>query len=182
MQTAREPHLFTVEEYMQLRVPGRTELLGGLIYDVSPKYPPHTLATRRINKALTNGLSDDYAVSVQDPIAVKGWSGKYAPEVDIAVIAERTYSTTPTEADSFAFVEISDSTYREDRDVYIPLYVAAGVPTWQVNIPASQVEFYEKGSAPSDPPTRIFIEGDVFDILGVPIRVTDLFADRRESP
>jgi hypothetical protein len=31
MQTAREPHLFTVAEYMQLTIPGRTELLGGLV-------------------------------------------------------------------------------------------------------------------------------------------------------
>jgi hypothetical protein len=145
MQTAREPHLFTVEEYMQLNIPGRTELLGGLVYDVSPKYPPLTLATRRINKALTTGLSGDYAVSVQDPIAVKGQTGKYAPEIDIAVIAEKVYTTTRTDADSFAFVEVSDRTYKEDREVYVPLYVATGVPTWQVNIPDRQVEFYEKG-------------------------------------
>jgi hypothetical protein len=181
MQLARQPHLFTVAEYMHLDIPGRTELLGGLVYDVSPKYPPHTRAVRHLTKVLNRGLSDEYAVSPQDPIAVQGWKGRYAPEIDVAVIAEKTYTATPTDADSFAFVEVSDSTYKADREEYIPLYVAAGVPTWHVNIPARQVEFYAKGSAPHDPPTRIFREGDVFDILGVPVRVADLFAPKERS-
>jgi hypothetical protein len=102
----------------------------------------------------------------------------YSPEIDIAVIAEKVYTTTPTAADAFAFIEVSDSTYREDRDVYVPLYVAAGVPTWQVNIPQRQVDYYEPGSNPNGPPNRVFHEDETFEILGVPIRVGDLFLPR----
>jgi hypothetical protein len=89
VQTAREPHLFTVAEYMQLNVPGRTELLGGLVYDVSPKCPPHARAVRHLTKVLNRGLGDEYAVSSQDPIAVQGGTGKFAPEIDVAVIVEK---------------------------------------------------------------------------------------------
>jgi hypothetical protein len=32
--------------------------------------------------------------------------------------------------------------------------------------------------APKDPPTGIFAEGESFEILGVPIRVADLFAPK----
>ncbi len=77
-----------------------------------------------------------------------------------------------------AFVEVSDSTYKEDRDVYVPLYVAAGAPTWHVNIAGRQVEFYEKGAVPKGPPTRVFNENETCEILGVPIRVADLFASK----
>jgi hypothetical protein len=160
---------------MKLDIPGRTELLGGLVYDVSPKFPPHTHAVRHLVNTLCRGLRDEYEVSSQDPIAVRGWTGKYAPEIDVAVIGRRIYTTTPTEADCFAFVEASDATDKQDRNVYIPLYVAAGVPTWHVNILERRVEFSAKGSAPNDPPTRIFFEGEEFDIIGVSIRVSDLF-------
>lgn len=174
MQVAREPHLFTVADYMKLDIPGHTELLGGVIYDVSPQKPPHVLAVSRITRALNRGLGDEYRVNPQAPIAVQGWTGKYGPEVDVAVVAEKPYDTTPTDSDSFAFVEVSDTTYDEDRKYYIPLYVAAGVPTWHINIRERRVEFYPKGADPKTP-TRMFTQHETFEILGVCISVADLF-------
>jgi hypothetical protein len=174
-ESASTPHLFTVAEYMALNIPWRTELIEGLIYDVAPKNEPHVFAVNRLARAIIRGLADEYFVRVQDPIAVSGWTGKNDPEIDIAIVANRYYPKRATNAESFAFLEVSDTTYANDRDVKIPLYVGAGVPTWHVNIPKRQVEFYPKGALPKRPPSRIFAEGETFDVLGVPIPVADLF-------
>jgi hypothetical protein len=116
VEDAERLHLFTVDEYMASDIPGRTELLGGLIYHVSAKYPPHTRAVRHLTKVLARGLDPDrFEVSVQDPIAVGGWTGRDALEVDVAVIAAKAYDKTPTSDDTFAYIEVSDSTLLRDK-------------------------------------------------------------------
>jgi len=167
------PHLFTVEEYMKLDIDDRTELIEGVIYDVSPRNRPHVLAVGRIMRALNRGLSDEYFVSAQDPIALDGWTGKNAPEIDVAVVIEQSYETTPAAEVSVAFIEVSDTTYTSDRCRKIPLFVAKGVPVWHVNIRARQVEFYDRGADLNAP--RVFSESDDLDILGVVIPVASLF-------
>jgi hypothetical protein len=170
------PHLFTVEEYLTIDIPGRTELIEGVVYDVAPKNEPHILAVARLVKALNRGLSDEYIVRGQDPIAVAGWTGKLDPEIDVVVALDKTYPKRAVATDAFAFIEVSDTTYANDREVKIPLCVGAKVPTWHVNIPERQVEFYDVGADPNGAPTRVFAENEAFEILGVSIPVTMLFA------
>ena len=181
--TEKKPHFFTVAEYMALDIPAHTELLGGVIYDVSPKNAPHGFAIRRLNEALTPAIgkpSDRYEISIQDPIAVAGWEGPHAPEVDVAVIDRKSYTRTPAAEDAYAFIEVSDTTYVDDKKTKIPLYVAANVPTWHVNIPARLVEFYDRGAALTSP--RIFRETELIDVLGIAIRVSDLFEPPLDHP
>ena len=64
----------------------------------------------------------------------------------------------------------------DDKTTKIPLYVAANVPTWHVNIPARVVEFYDRSAALASP--RIFRETETIDVLGIAIRVADLFEPR----
>jgi hypothetical protein len=175
MVAERDPYLFTVEEYMRLDIERRTELLGGVIYSVSPKNEPHSFAVNQLAIVLIRALDPaEVWVRTQDPIAVSGWTGKNAPEIDVAIIAAKKYQTTPTAADSRAFIEVSDTTYTADRKAKIPLLTGAGVPTWHVNIPARQVEFYGiDASAP-----RVFTLAESFDVLGVRIRVAQLFQDK----
>jgi len=40
--SSSKPHLFTVADYMALAIDARTELPGGVIYDVSPKDEAHS--------------------------------------------------------------------------------------------------------------------------------------------
>jgi hypothetical protein len=167
------PHLFTVEEYMKLDIDDRTELIEGVIYDVSPKNQPQVLAVGRLVRALNRGLSDEFFVSAQDPIALDGWTGKNAPEIDVAVVVEKPYDTTATAADAVAFIEVSDTTYASDKRWKIPLLVASGIPVWHVNIRARCVEFYDRGADLQDP--RIFDETEDLEILGVTIPVSSLF-------
>jgi hypothetical protein len=177
------PHLFTVAEYMALDIPAHTELIGGMIYDVSPKNAPHGFAIRRLNEALTPAIGkpgDPYEISLRDPIAVAGWEGPHSPEVDVAIIDRKSYTQTPNAADSHAFIEVSDTTYADDKKTKIPLYVAAKVPTWHVNIPDRLVEFHDR-DAPLESP-RIYDETETIDVLGVVIRVADLFEAPLERP
>ena len=169
------PHLFTVEEYLALDIPGRTELIEGVIYDVAAKNEPHILAVSRLTKALNRGMDEKYIVRGQDPIAVPGWTGKGDPEIDVVVVLDKTYGKRAIANEAFAFIEVSDTTYDADRKVKIPMCVRAGVPTWHVNIPKRHVEFYEAGADPDGPSTRIFAETETFEVLGVSIAAAILF-------
>lgn len=170
------PHRFTVAEYMALEIAERTELLEGVIYDVSPRNEAHRRAIRELSRALIPGLlGSGYVVQTENAVAVPEWQGRDAPEVDVAVLADKVYRPGPTAADAFAFIEVSHTTYALDRKYKIPLYVRAGVPSWIVNIPLRQVEYY---GAPKDLETehgRIFTEHDAFDVLGIAIPVAALF-------
>jgi hypothetical protein len=58
--------------------------------------------------------------------------------------------------------------YVDDRNAKIPLYEAAGIPAWIVNISARQVESFGADR-------RIYRDGETFEVLGVPIPVSELF-------
>jgi hypothetical protein len=175
-------HRFTFEEYMRLgdSFP-RSELLDGLIYDVSPTNRGHAHALRVLVKALVLGLVEKpYWVEQGSSLAVQGWEGPWGPEPDIAVLHDETYSKTPTAENAAALIEVSDSSYAWDRKHKIPLYVASGVPTWQVNLPARQVEYSESPESLDSP--QIFLEGDTFEVLGVRIAVADLLLPVEGKP
>jgi Uma2 family endonuclease len=169
-----KPHLFTVEEYMASNVPGHTELVGGTIYDVSPSNPAHIHAVEALlGYFMWNLDRETYRVRPSHPLALDGWAGRQAPEPDIAVVRQGDYrERLPTAGEAFVVIEVSDSTYLFDRNVKIPLYAAAGIPAWIVNIRGRRVEHYLPYESNADP--RCYLEDDTFDILGVPIRVSDL--------
>ncbi len=129
-----------------------------------------------LNRASTRGLGDAYLVRAQDPVAVSGWKGNDAPEIDVAVVANKPYRRTATASDAFAVVEVSDTAYEFDRRDEIPSYARAGVPSWIVDIPKRRVEFYGSTENLRLEHGRVFTIDDTSDILGVSIRVADLFA------
>jgi hypothetical protein len=165
-------HQMTVEEYLNSNIEGRTELLGGIVYDVAARYEPHRYAVRKLTSILAIGLQGQYIVQPQDAVAVPHWKGKDAPEIDVAVLRDDFYRPIATTADAFAFIEVSDTTYESDRGYKIPLYVAAGVPAWIVNISERRVEFY--GSAEDLLLANGHVFRDSFDVLGVTIDVAAL--------
>jgi Uma2 family endonuclease len=167
-------HLFTVEEYMASNVPGHTELISGVIYDVPQSTPPHANAAVFLLQHLIRQLDlDRYQVRGTQPLALAGWAGYDAPEPDIAVVRLSDYSEHhPTAGDAHVVIEVSDSTYSFDRNVKLPLYKAAGIPALIVNIPARRVERYAPHESDADP--HCYTEDESFDILGVPIPVSEL--------
>jgi Uma2 family endonuclease len=176
LQLLESPHLFTAEEYMCLDIEARTELLGGLIYDVTPRNEPHRRAVRELTRFLARGLGEEYVVQVQDAVAVAGWHGNEAPEVDVAILRNEIFSPGPTAADALAFIEVSDTTYAVDRKYKIPLYVEAGVPSYIVNVPLRQVEYYGDPQDLESEHGRVFAERDTFEILKVVIPISTLFS------
>jgi len=178
LEVERTPHLLTVAEYMTLDIEERTELLGGTIYDVSPRYEPHRYAVRKLNQILSAGIPSGQIVSCQDAVAVSGSKGRDAPEVDVAVLVDRIYEPVATAADALALIEVSDTTYRSDRHYKIPLYVNAGVPAWILNIPLRQVESYASPADLELPHGNVVGEHDSFDVLGVTIPVARLLVPR----
>ena len=174
----RALHAFTVEQYMKLDLPERTELLGGFIYDVSPRNEPHRYAVRRLAKILSRALGAEFILQVQDTIAVPDWEGKDGPHPDIAVLPDKSFGAVPSSSDALALIEVSDTTYggkRGDRNYKIPLYVNAGVPSWIVNVPRRQVEFYGSLADLELNNGRVFGINDAVEILGVSVAVADLF-------
>jgi hypothetical protein len=170
------PLLFTAEEYLKLDIPERTELLGGVIYEVSPRNEPHRYAVAALHDVLAFALHrSEYVVRSQDAVAVPGWGGRDAPEVDVAVLRRKRYDLGPTAADAIALIEVSDTTYAHDRSYKIPLYVAAGVEAWLVNIPARTVERYATFEDLGRPHGFEYGEGQTFHVAGTPISVSELF-------
>ena len=167
------PHLLTVEEYMTVQTEATTELLGGIIYDVSPVNPPHRFAVNRLAMILSRGLSHSYMVQVQSSIAVPDWKGKDAPNPDIAIIDDRY--AAGTSADTHVFIEVSDSTYRTDRCYKIPLYVNAGVPSYIVNIEHRWVEYYPDTMHLEFKHGAIHTAKETIQIMGVYVDLHRLF-------
>jgi hypothetical protein len=177
--TKPSAHLLTVAEYMTLDIEERTELLEGVVYSLLPKNEPHVRVIGRLIEILTpRFLGSPHMVRFQEPLAVSGWHGRNAPEIDVAIVARKRYAVTPDSSDALTFIEVSDTTYggkRGDRTYKIPLYVNTGVPSWIVNIRLRQVEFYRGPADLSLKHGHVFTERDAFEILGITIPVAALF-------
>jgi hypothetical protein len=181
LESEKTPHLFTVAQYMALDIPERTELLAGVIYDVSPRNEPHRHAVRTLYEILAHAFFEsEYVVQSQDAVAVPDWQGADAPEIDIAILRRKKYRPGPTSADAVAFIEVSDTTYPVDRKHKIPLYVNAGVPAWIVNTPLRQVEYYGSPQNLAMQHGQVLAERDTLEILGIAIPVAALFDESRD--
>jgi hypothetical protein len=157
---------------MALDIDGRTELLDGIIYDVAARNPPHRFALNRLARHLQLALPE-LTVQQQDAVAIPDWKGRNAPEPDIAVTDE---PARPAAANVRAIVEVSDTTYRRDREK-VKLYVEAAIPAWIVNIRERRVEVYASAGDLALPHGRAFHIGESFSMLGVLVEVASLFED-----
>ncbi len=173
-------HRLTVAEYMTMQSDDRTELLQGDVYDVSPRNEPHRYAVSKLVQVLVRQVDPSLIVRSQDAVAIDGWEGRDAPEVDVAVLHDAYYDMVPTAADAVALIEVSDSSYQLDRDYKMPLYVAAGVPSWLVNVRKRQVEAYLGAADLERPEGTVFGMGDISIVAGVKIGVAGLFAPQAE--
>jgi Uma2 family endonuclease len=111
----------------------RLELLDGQLVMREPQGSRHAAAIRRVMAALRRALGDEWQIDSQLPIALDDDS---EPEPDISVV--------PYEAGAYAgahpsearlIVEISESSYRIDREYKMGLYARARVAdSWLLDV------------------------------------------------
>lgn len=117
---------------------GHTELIDGEIYMMSPHGGRQAQVVSLLLRALQTAFGNDCHVRVQAPLHL---SDSSEPEPDLAVIQgdPLDYPDHPTTA--LLVAEVSDSTFKFDRETKELLYAEASIPEyWLVNLKANEVE------------------------------------------
>lgn len=153
MVTLPQLYRWTRQEYEQLTELGafdgkRVELIGGQIVQMSPKKPPHSVATGLAEENLTQVFPRGrFTIRVQDPLALAEFD---EPEPDVAVVIgeHRDYlAGHPTAEQTLLVVEVADSSLAYDLGPKADLYAAAGIKDyWVVNIPDRTIEVHRRPS------------------------------------
>jgi Uma2 family endonuclease len=133
-----------------------TELLGGVIYEMAPIGTPHLIVVTALQEAFA-GLTRERRRLVQQPIIVDKFN---EPQPDLVVLRERLGPRKPRAEDTLVVIEVSDTTYRDDRDIKLPAYLAGGVPlVWIVNLQQGVLEEYSTSGSrvygPGEPPPSV---------------------------
>jgi Uma2 family endonuclease len=118
------------------------ELIGGEILEMSPKKPPHSVATERGRRAFAAIFPDDRCIIWdQEPLPLGDWD---EPEPDLVVTVGQPDDYLvdhPTPAQALLVVEVADNTVSFDLGDKADRYAAAGVRDyWVAILPARQVE------------------------------------------
>ncbi len=141
-------HQITVDEYYRMAEVGllaqdaRVELIEGEIIDMAPIGSRHAAAVAWLYQRLQGAVGARAITWVQNPIRL---SESSEPQPDVALLKPRDdfYATQhPTALDTLLIIEVSDTTFRYDRQVKVPLYARHGVPeVWIVDLKDRRVHF-----------------------------------------
>ncbi|MEO0558130.1 MAG: Uma2 family endonuclease [Bacteroidota bacterium] len=175
MLTLAPPTLrrFTVEEYHAMAEAGvlsrdvRTELIDGLILEMSPFSPPHVAVVNRLNRMLIQALGEAAVVSVQNSVRLDDGT---EPEPDLAVLRSDTPETRIPEArDALLVVEVSESTEAYDRGIKMARYAAAGIPEAWIILPTQRrAEIYRQPGPAEYAEMRVLDRDGDLSILMLP--------------
>ena len=144
---------FTVEEYYRMAEVGiltegdRVELIEGEIIEMSPIGLRHSLSVAALNNGLGRGIGDRAVLWSGSPVRLFPHS---EPQPDIVFVRGplSRYSQHPGGPDVLLLVEVSETSYRFDRYVKLPLYARAGVPeVWIVDLTRDVLEVFRQPAA-----------------------------------
>lgn len=143
------PYRLTVRQFLKAVEAGvfphdvRLELLGGIPVQKMTRNPPHNSTVFKLASGLRGLLPRDWIVYEEKPIVA---GRMWRPEPDLAVIRDpidRYERHDPKVADVALVIEVSDTTYGDDRGLKWRRYAAARLPSyWIVNLLGRQVERY----------------------------------------
>jgi Uma2 family endonuclease len=146
---------WTSAEYDRLAASGilsgrRTELLDGLIVEMSPINPPHASTVDELRELLRIRLSGRIHIRQQNPVAVvEGWT----PDPDLALVRPpgSAYRTRhPTPADVLLLIEVADSSLDDDVKIKLPGYARGGIQeVWVIDIQGERIWQYHGPDASS---------------------------------
>ena len=143
---------FTIEEYYRmaevgiLRPTDRVELIEGEIIQMSPIGLRHSLCVAALNDRLTRAVGTRAQIWSSNPVRL---FPDTEPQPDVVFVRGplSRYTQHPGPADVVFLVEVSDTSYRYDRTVKLPLYARAGVPeVWIVDLTHDVVEVFRQPS------------------------------------
>lgn len=171
MDIAREPHLFTVDDYHAMGEAGilteddRVELIEGHLVAMSPIGSRHAACVKRLNQLLTQCAKGRVLVGVQDPVRLGTYS---EPEPDVALLRPRAdfYAERhPGPEDVLLLIEVADTTAETDRRVKAPLYARSSVAElWLILLDEDCVEVYRHPSERGYKEMRRLDRGDRLDV------------------
>lgn len=152
-----QPARMSVQRYHELTLAGAftehdsVELLDGVVTEKMSKNPPHRIATRRCDLALSKIVPAGWHVQNQEPITLQNSE----PEPDVTVIRGTLadYSSRHPQIGEVALViEVSDTTLVTDR-FKAQLYAQAEIPVyWIINLSEHVIEVMESPTSTSGLP------------------------------
>lgn len=148
----------SVEQYHQMIRAGiltegdPVELLEGWLVQKMGKNRPHSVATRRLRKALEGIIPAGWMVDSQEPVT----TDTSEPEPDGLVARASTeddIDRQPGPQDVALVAEVAESTLQRDRGWKKRIYARAGIPVyWIVNLVDRQIEVYTEPTGPAEQP------------------------------
>jgi Uma2 family endonuclease len=128
------------------------ELLEGWLVQKMTKHKPHSIATRRLRRALERMLPAGWYVDSQEPITTVDSE----PEPDVFVAREEVANDParhPGPHEVALVVEVADSSLRQDRETKKRVYARAGIVVyWIVNLVERRIEVYTDPTSAANPP------------------------------
>ena len=177
--------IFTRRDYHRMIEAGvlteddRVELINGNIITMSPVGSRHLATVNRFIRPFTKIVSDDYILSIQNPVGINDIS---EPEPDVAILhfREDFYETKkPTPQDVPLIIEVSDTTLEKDRKVKLPLYANAGIPeAWIVDLTKNIISVCKNPSPKGYQNTKDYFPNENITVSAIPnltVPVSDIF-------
>jgi Uma2 family endonuclease len=147
-------HRLTVEDYHRMAEVGlltpekRVELIDGVIIDMAPIGSRHGAAVTQLQELLADAIGKAAILRVQQPVWLNTLS---EPVPDLALVKRRADHYKPQHpgaADTLLVVEVSDSSWRYDQEVKLPLYARHAIPeVWILDLNRGQMRFFHSPSA-----------------------------------
>ena len=122
----------------------RVELLGGILYTMSPINAPHASCVSTLGVLLVMCVGRAAVVRTQAPITLDDQPSQPQPDVVVAAPQARNYYRRhPRAGEVQLVIEVSDSSLQYDRTVKAEAYAAAGIPDYLImNLVDRRIEVY----------------------------------------
>lgn len=151
---------FTVAQYHEmgrlgiLKPSDRVELVDGWIVRKPMINPAHAHAVRWLSTRLGRLLTDEWVVSIQQPVTFA--TSEPEPDVVVATGPESKYRERhPGPSEVALLVEVADDSLGRDQGIKLRKYAAGKVPVyWIVNIPDRRIEVYSQPRGGKSPTYR----------------------------
>lgn len=174
---------FSVDEYHRMAEAGvfapgeRTELIRGVIREMSPKGRRPRVAVGLANQIFDRRLAGRASVQIHDPLTLSHVRSE--PEPDVVVASSPDPRDVGTERSRpLLVIEVADTSLGFDREVKGRLYAEAGISEyWLVNLVDDVLEVYRDPEKGSYSTRRILSPSDKVAPLSFPdleIEVRDL--------